>query len=539
MKVYQVQDCQRTCLSGIGKILNMRNGGKNMKRLFSSAFSLLTSAALLFSAAPLFSSAEDSSAQYADVSDGTQLTINELSRQALSGSEAVTIGSNYDYENGAYNLGYFLDENNVEVYKAMMKLITPSIDEVIVTLPEPIVIESSSWYFDINRNEASTAIFSACRSGIQCASFDIPELFWLDVNNTSVGARSVVQNRLSSRKYTYTVYQLTISPAYYSGFTSFDEVMEYKTRLEAAVESFEVTGSTRYEQIKCIHDTIAHFTTYDLEGRFSGSCLGALVEPGVVCEGYAKAFKLICDRIGIPCVCIFGNYDQETATAHMWNYVQMEDGNWYGIDVTWDDYDGKYGYEIVYDFFLKGSKSFFTNHTEGTEYALAYFTYPTISENDFAPKKPITTTTTSTSSTTSTTTTTTTTTATTSTTTASTTTTTKPPTTTTTTTTASTTTTAATTKKPKTTTTTATTTAAPTTTTTTTTEPVGYEYGDVNHDGTVSIADLVACARCALGKKDSHCYDDLDDDGIVDSFDVIVLRKLLTTTIVATADKTE
>ena len=23
----------------------------------------------------------------------------------------------------------------------------------------------------------------------------------------------------------------------------------------------------------------------------------------------------------------------------MWNYVQMEDGNWYAVDVTWDDQD--------------------------------------------------------------------------------------------------------------------------------------------------------------------------------------------------------
>ena len=76
-----------------------------------------------------------------------------------------------------------------------------------------------------------------------------------------------------------------------------------------------------------------------------------------------------------------------------------------------------------------------------------------------------------------------------------------------------------------------------TTTTTATTVPVPeYEYGDVNHDGAVSVADLVCCANHALGKKPSKCYEDLTDDGRIDMFDVIVLRKLLTTTITATTD---
>ena len=254
-----------------------------MKKLFSSAFSLLTSAALLVGVSPLASLAEDSTTQFVEIAEDETLTVSELDQLALSDGGAVQIAANYDYENGAYNLGYYLDANNAEVYSKMMELINPSLDTITVTLPEPLVIESSSWYFDINTTAASNAVFSACRSGIECASFDIPDIFWLDVNNISIGVKSVQQNRISSRKYTYTVYQLTISPAYYDGFSSFDEVFEYKTKLEEAVENFEVTGSTRYEQLKCIHDKISKFIYYDIDGQFSGSCLGALVEPGVVC----------------------------------------------------------------------------------------------------------------------------------------------------------------------------------------------------------------------------------------------------------------
>ena len=59
-----------------------------------------------------------------------------------------------------------------------------------------------------------------------------------------------------------------------------------------------------------------------------------------VCEGYARALKVLCDAMDIPCILMSGNAFSpftKKFQAHMWNYVQMEDGNWYAIDPTWDD----------------------------------------------------------------------------------------------------------------------------------------------------------------------------------------------------------
>ena len=58
----------------------------------------------------------------------------------------------------------------------------------------------------------------------------------------------------------------------------------------------------------------------------------------LVCTGYAKSLKALCGRFDIPCVCIYGVCLGEG--SHAWNYVQMEDGKWYGVDVTFDDDDG-------------------------------------------------------------------------------------------------------------------------------------------------------------------------------------------------------
>lgn len=72
-------------------------------------------------------------------------------------------------------------------------------------------------------------------------------------------------------------------------------------------------------------------------------CISALAGSsgieGPVCEGYSRAFKVLCDKLGIPCVLNEG-YARSSASnvseAHMWNYVQL-DGSWYAVDVTWND----------------------------------------------------------------------------------------------------------------------------------------------------------------------------------------------------------
>lgn len=50
----------------------------------------------------------------------------------------------------------------------------------------------------------------------------------------------------------------------------------------------------------------------------------------VVCEGYAKAFKYLCDLSGIQCILVTGGM---LDGAHMWNIVTVDDEN-YMVDVT-------------------------------------------------------------------------------------------------------------------------------------------------------------------------------------------------------------
>lgn len=59
----------------------------------------------------------------------------------------------------------------------------------------------------------------------------------------------------------------------------------------------------------------------------------------VVCEGYSKAFKYLCDQTSfeksIECIIVTGtSYFNGNSGGHMWNIVKMEDGKNYLVDVT-------------------------------------------------------------------------------------------------------------------------------------------------------------------------------------------------------------
>ncbi len=465
-----------------------------MKKIISAAISALLTGATVIS--PVCCAEENS--YYSNTSS---------SSNGLGTVYFDTTDFNANYSDNAYNYGVFLDENNVEVYMAMMELVNPSVDTVTVELPNPITFTVSTPYSDEMTEEDvlayKNALFGACRSGIDCALFDIPELFWIDLNQMGVNTQNYdVKYNFLQRNYTIEMSEISFIPAFYDSYGSLETVLEYKEKLTEAVENFPVSGETRYEQLKSIHDYICTYTFYDSTSPFISSAVGAIVEPGSVCEAYSEGFKIVCDSLKIPCVLIVGNFNDENDEAHMWNYVQMEDGLWYAVDVTWDDLDGDGG-ELKHQYFLKGAESFSTYHTPEETIGYTTFTYPELAEKDY---KPTTTTTTTISTTTTTEPTTTTTT---STTTTSTTTTTKP---TTTTTTSTTTTTMST-----------TTTTTPTTTTTTT----GYQQGDVNHDGNVNVADLVYCTRTVLMTHKPVYSCDVDNDGTTDAFDVALLRMIL------------
>ncbi len=78
----------------------------------------------------------------------------------------------------------------------------------------------------------------------------------------------------------------------------------------------------------------------DVQGGNENDAYGALVDGKAVCEGYARAFQLLCNKANIDCVLLSGTTD---SANHAWNGVKIG-GDWYQIDVTWNDTDGENNY---------------------------------------------------------------------------------------------------------------------------------------------------------------------------------------------------
>lgn len=451
-----------------------------MKKLISSTISAVTSAAVLMCSCLCTAFAAAEEPVYFDP-ESAEIYLSDIDALDISMAGSPKILSNFN--EGSYNYGDTLTGNNLAVYNAIMKLDGPTTDQLTIKLPESVTLSlktlpNSSDFSSSDGEAYQNALFENCKPGIDCALFDRPELYWIEPTGMaiSVGRDTTVTRNMFSDGYTVKIRSLLIVPKLLDGFKSVADAENYGRLLDEALEKVPVTGANRYEILKNIHDYISKTTYYDLNAKFSSSALGALVEPGVVCEGYSEAFKLICDRLNIPCVCVFGNLIEEDNAGHMWNYVKMEDGKWYGMDVTWDDLDGSGGKEVKYEYFLKGSKSFYIKHTPESDYKITQLVYPEIPEYDYVLGASAGTTATTTTTTT-------------------------------------TTTTVKTTTK--------------TTTATTTTQPPKPLVGDLNRDGNVNVADLVYCQGSLLGKIRPEYSCDANNDGTDDVFDVIFMRKLL------------
>lgn len=155
----------------------------------------------------------------------------------------------------------------------------------------------------------------------------------------------------------------------------YTELMKNAQQIAADAEQLE----SDYDKIKYFHDTIINNCSYDMEAKNAHTAYGVLVEGVAVCEGYAKAFSLLCELSGIPSLPIEGTaIDTDgVSQSHMWNMV-MCDGIWYNIDVTWDDPEAEDN-TLRYDYFLISDENFSSSHQAKQN---KYMTFPTADDSN-------------------------------------------------------------------------------------------------------------------------------------------------------------
>lgn len=138
-----------------------------------------------------------------------------------------------------------------------------------------------------------------------------------------------------------------------------EEIRNSNANLEAAVSEFLRWADFSWsdmEKALYINDYLARNCEYDT--TYTGyTAYDALVEKRAVCQGYALAYQLLANKLGLSSVIV----SSETLN-HEWNMVRIGD-NYYHIDVTWNDPTADRLGRSRHQYFMKSSSYF--NSEEG------------------------------------------------------------------------------------------------------------------------------------------------------------------------------
>ncbi|MBP6491340.1 MAG: hypothetical protein KA282_00070 [Clostridia bacterium] len=176
-------------------------------------------------------------------------------------------------------------------------------------------------------------ISSSLMNGISCTLVDLvlyvrmdnPGLFYVDFQKYSF------LNQWPDRKIVF---------SYLYPITQIDDIEARIVRkIDSIIREGNVSQLTFYEKELALHDYLVENVTYESADKSyhkAHSAVGALLHGRAVCEGYAMAFKLLCDAVGLSCIVLHGTATNSDGKGnHAWNIVKL-DGKCYHIDVTWD-----------------------------------------------------------------------------------------------------------------------------------------------------------------------------------------------------------
>ncbi len=214
--------------------------------------------------------------------------------------------------------------------------------------------------------ELSSQNSSAIGDVMECVMADHPEIFYVDGYNatTHTLGDKVVKVTFSAR---YTLSQSQVE----------ERKALIDTRVQEILAGME-DAMDEYEKLKYLYEYVIENTEYDLKAPENQTISSVFLYKRSVCQGYAKAFQLLCMEAGIPSVLVTGTVTG--GEGHAWNLV-CADGDWYYVDPTWGDAryrmsdsdpawkSGKLP-EVNYDYFLVTTQMITRTHKISPLFAL-------------------------------------------------------------------------------------------------------------------------------------------------------------------------
>lgn len=167
--------------------------------------------------------------------------------------------------------------------------------------------------------------------------------------------------------------------AYNTGNTNLltDKQLELYNKYCEILAQYTSKSASDWDNELAIHDYLVSNIKYELGDDAIYNAYDALINGTAVCNGYAECFKTFMDMLGIECIAISGSAGEE---LHIWDLVKL-DGEWYHVDVTWDDPINGSG-SIEHTYFNITDSDIIRDHTwDSTVYPAAIGTrhsYPNI-----------------------------------------------------------------------------------------------------------------------------------------------------------------
>ena len=242
----------------------------------------------------------------------------------------------------------------------------------------------------LNSDGGEEKLNIAFQSAWNAYTYDNMDLFYIDVEKliltinttTALSIHNVKISNGENNSYLKQEFQTNIN---------LNEKLELLNKIKGQIKS-QLEGYTDYVKVKEVHNWLIKAIEYDTNETTIEpySIYGALTQGKAVCEGYARSFKYIMDELEIPCVLVSGTATNSNGIteSHAWNYVLLN-GDWYAIDVTWDDPiiigEGTVSEDTNYKYFLKGANSFLITHKPDGYLSQnsIEFKFPTLNNNDY------------------------------------------------------------------------------------------------------------------------------------------------------------
>lgn len=215
--------------------------------------------------------------------------------------------------------GSFLDENvSAYAYSALNeseRLWYRDMAQAMGTMTDRVKLSAEGFKAGLNEDVVDR-IF-------QCVLNDHPELFYVE-------------------GYSYTKYtrgDKTVAIEFTGTYSQdWDTVLARRREIERAVRGLLAKAPQTqddYEKIKYVYETLVLNTEYDVNAEENQNIYSVFVGHASVCQGYAKAFQFVMNRMGVECALVQGKV-RETGEGHAWNLVRSN-GEFYYVDATWGD----------------------------------------------------------------------------------------------------------------------------------------------------------------------------------------------------------